>query len=161
MSRLGWQEMLLDYLEWKKSGRVSGNWRLIPAPGRGSDSWLTASFMKMKGALLAASGRGEEAEKSFKEGADALPVRDWWKCEDDSLSFGGVFAQIRLELLVQAFCSLSAVGMTDEADNYRKQAEELIKDFPNVRKRARFNELEDFVKDRTHANPRDLPVLYY
>lgn len=155
------QEMLLHYLEWKKSGRVSGNWRLIPAPGRGSDSWLKASFMKMKGALWAASGRGDAAANSFKEGTDALPVRAWWKCEDDSLSFGGVFAQIRLELLVQAFCSLAAVGSIDDAEDYRRQALTLVKEFPNVRKRAKFQELDDLLKSGVTPDPRALPIMYY
>ena len=155
------QKMLLHYLEWKKSGRVSGNWRLITSPDRGSSSWLKASFMKMKGALLAASGKGEEAKNAFKEGTEALPVCGWWKLEDDVLSFGGVFAQIRLELLVQAFCSLLAVGLIDAAEDYRRQALTFVEEFPNVRKRAKFQELEDLLRSEVAPDPRALPILYY
>ena len=155
------QEMLSHYLKWKRTGSVSGDWERILPPGRGSHSWLKASFMKMRGALLAASGRGDEAAKAFKEGADALPMCKWWKCEDDSLSFGGVFAQIRLELLVQAFCSLSAVGLIDDAEGYRGQALALVEEFPNVRKRAKFQELDDLLKCKEAPDPRALPILYY
>lgn len=155
------QEMLYAYLRWKKSGEVPDDWELLPPPGRGSDSWLMSSFMKMKGALLAASGKGEEAAEAFERGDNALPKRDWWKSDEDVLSAGGVFAQIRLELLVQAFCSLVAVGLTDKSEGYRRQGLALIEELPNVRKRVGVSGLEALLKHRGVPDPRALPVLYY
>ena len=155
------QLMLMAYLRWKRTGEVSEGWERIPAPARGSESWLAASFWKMKGALLASAGQSAYALAAFDSGNAALPVRDWWKDQEDLLSSGGVFAQIRLELLVQAFCSLSALGRNEAAEDYRNQARSLIDELPGVRKRIGFSELEKLLISPEKSDPKTLPVLYY
>ena len=154
------QAALAAFMKWRCTGVVDDEWRMLKSPPSGSERWLVTVFMRVKGALAAAAGDVKVAEECFDVGEQSLPMDGRWNCANDELSPGGVFAQIRLALLVQACCSLAGIS-PESSSRYRALAEDLVNACPKVRSRFRVSELIESLKRPSETDPRRLPVLYY
>lgn len=151
-----------DYVRWRRSGVVPAGWEAHAELPRGCEDWLPATCFKMKGALLVASGRINEGRDAFRDGERILPFREWWQgTGDDVLFAGSVYAQIRLELLVQAYCSLLSIGDEVSALEYAGHARRLLAMCPDVVVRGRVGELAALIEGASRADPRTFPLLYY
>jgi len=155
------QAMLALFMRWRLTGEVSSGWRNLKTPPEGSDGWLAASCMKMRGALAAAAGDAKTALRCFDEGEENFPCRAWWNGDGDELASGPVFAQIRLSLLVQAACSLAALGLEKDATDYRNKALELFEACPSLLRRVGAAACHRLLLAKNLPGPRSLPLFYY
>ncbi len=66
--------LLAAYRLWKQQGRVEDNFASLEvvSPRNTSDNWLTATSLKYRGTLFAASGKFAEAEADFKKAEELL-----------------------------------------------------------------------------------------
>lgn len=155
------QKMVAYYMKWRLTGECASGWKVVKDIPAGSEPWLTASFMRMKGALASAAGDRVTAQSCFAAGEAQFPTRSWWKSEGDVLSCGPVFAQIRLALLTQAHSSLAALGLSAEADVYREKALTLLSECPSVLRRVGAADCQKMLHAHHSPNPRSLPLFYY
>ena len=156
------QRAVAAFMTWRRTGDVPLGWEELKAPPHGSETWLTASFMKMKGALAASAGNADVARNCFDVGNTAFPLKNWWAAEGDVLSCGPVFAQIRLALLVQACCSLEELGLHGEAEDYRWQALGLFRACPALTRRIGAEVCRKALEEgKTLPPARSLPVFYH
>lgn len=154
------QAALAAFMKWRCTGEVDSGWRMLKRPPSGCDKWLDATFMRAKGALAAASGDAKAAVACFDAGEKSFPAENWWSSSGDELSPGGVLAQIRLALLVQACCSLVRLA-PERSSRYRDLAKSLIDACPKVCFRFRVAELVELLNCPSGIDPREIPILYY
>jgi tetratricopeptide (TPR) repeat protein len=85
--------LLAAYRLWKLQGKVEGNLASLSVvePRNTSDNWLTATSLKYRGALFAASGKFDKAEADFKKAEELLREAD-----------GPLIQVIYLSILLQA-----------------------------------------------------------
>ena len=123
----------------------------LPAPPE-AEGWLVAANRRHLGALAVAAGDADEATRCFAEGEKALPLGACW---------APVLGSIRLALLVQAACSLSACGRKDESDRYAALADETHSRFRQSKLFGVIHAEKWKEALRASADPRTLPAFYY
>ena len=153
------QFAMAAYMAWRRTGDP-GDAESLELPPPGCEPWILVSTLRLKGALLAASGRKAAAEKAFSQAEASFTCKPWWGGQGDVLSSGPVLAMIRATLLVQAFCSLRACGAIKEAERHRGLARQMFETYPAILRRVHADRLRAAL-DAPPPDPRDLPALYY